>query len=183
MFPSLGFENTFAILIRRSDAQRLGIRSIGEAVSAARRWRAAFGYEFLNRSDGYPGLAQRYGLRFAAPPTAMDLGLTYRALADGRVDLIASDSTNGLIPALKLQALEDDRRYFPPYDAVPVFNAASCGATPSWWPWWRAWRVGSRPPPCSASMPRWICSGAAPRRWCTAGGRSKARWVKLMPDG
>jgi osmoprotectant transport system permease protein len=125
MFPSLGFENTFAILIRRSDAQRLGIRTIGEAVPAARRWRAAFGYEFLNRSDGYPGLAQRYGLRFAAPPTAMDLGLTYRALADERVDLIAGDSTNGLIPALKLQALEDDRRYFPPYDAVPVFNAAS----------------------------------------------------------
>ncbi|MFM8604513.1 MAG: glycine betaine ABC transporter substrate-binding protein, partial [Cyanobium sp.] len=125
MFPSLGFENTFAILIRRSDAQRLGIRTISEAVPAARHWRAAFGYEFLNRGDGYPGLSQRYGLRFAAPPTAMDLGLTYRALADGRADLIAGDSTNGLIPALKLQALEDDRRYFPPYDAVPVFNAAS----------------------------------------------------------
>jgi osmoprotectant transport system permease protein len=125
MFPSLGFENTFAVLIRRSDAQRLGIRTISEAVPAALRWRAAFGYEFLNRGDGYPGLAQRYGLRFAAPPTAMDLGLTYRALADGRVDLIAGDSTNGLIPTLKLQALDDDRRYFPPYDAVPVFNAAS----------------------------------------------------------
>ncbi|MEB3258032.1 MAG: glycine betaine ABC transporter substrate-binding protein, partial [Cyanobacteriota bacterium] len=89
------------------------------------RWRAAFGYEFLNRPDGYPGLARRYGLRFAKPPTAMDLGLTYRALADGQADLIAGDSTNGLIAALKLQMLEDDRHYFPPYDAVPVFNGAS----------------------------------------------------------
>ena len=125
MFPSLGFENSFAILIRQADGQRLGLRTISEAVKPARQWRAAFGYEFLNRADGFPGLAERYGLRFAAPPSAMDLGLTYRALADGRVDLIAGDSTNGLISALKLQKLDDDRSYFPPYDAVPVFNAAS----------------------------------------------------------
>ncbi|QPN70718.1 glycine betaine ABC transporter substrate-binding protein [Synechococcus sp. CBW1108] len=125
MFPSLGFENTFAILIRRAQGQQLGLRTISQAVLPARRWRAAFGYEFLNRGDGYPGLASRYGLRFASPPTAMDLGLTYRALADGRVDLIAGDSTSGLIPALKLQVLLDDRHYFPAYDAVPVFNAAS----------------------------------------------------------
>jgi len=125
MFPSLGFENSFAILIRQADGQRLGLRTISDAVQHARQWRAAFGYEFLNRADGFPGLAARYGLRFAAPPSAMDLGLTYRALADGRVDLIAGDSTNGLISALKLQKLDDDRAYFPPYDAVPVFNAAS----------------------------------------------------------
>jgi osmoprotectant transport system permease protein len=125
MFPSLGFENSFAILIRQADGQRLGLRTISDAVQPARQWRAAFGYEFLNRADGFPGLADRYGLRFAAPPSAMDLGLTYRALADGRVDLIAGDSTNGLISALKLQKLDDDRAYFPPYDAVPVFKAAS----------------------------------------------------------
>ena len=125
MFPSLGFENTFAILIRQAEGQQLGLRTISQAVQPARGWRAAFGYEFLNRGDGYPGLASRYGLRFAAPPTAMDLGLTYRALADGRVDLIAGDSTSGLIPALKLQVLLDDRHYFPSYDAVPVFNTAS----------------------------------------------------------
>jgi osmoprotectant transport system permease protein len=125
MFPSLGFENSFAILIRQADGQRLGLRTISDAVQPARQWRAAFGYEFLNRADGFPGLAARYGLRFAAPPSAMDLGLTYRALADGRVDLIAGDSTNGLISALKLQKLDDDRAYFPPYDAVPVFNQAS----------------------------------------------------------
>lgn len=125
MFPSLGFENSFAMLIRRADGERLGLRTLSQAVPAARRWRAAFGYEFLNRPDGWPGLARRYGFQLASPPSAMDLGLTYRALAEGRVDLIAGDSTNGLIPALNLQILEDDRRYFPPYDAVPVFNAAS----------------------------------------------------------
>jgi osmoprotectant transport system permease protein len=125
LFPSLGFENTFAILIRRADGQRLGLRTISDAVAPARQWTAAFGYEFLNRADGFPGLAQRYGLRFSKPPSAMDLGLTYRALADGRVDLIAGDSTNGLIAVLQLQQLEDDLGYFPPYDAVPVFQEAS----------------------------------------------------------
>ena len=125
LFPSLGFENTFAILIRRADGQRLGLRTISDAVAPARQWTAAFGYEFLNRADGFSGLAQRYGLRFSKPPSAMDLGLTYRALADGRVDLIAGDSTNGLIAVLQLQQLEDDLGYFPPYDAVPVFQEAS----------------------------------------------------------
>jgi osmoprotectant transport system permease protein len=125
MFPSLGFENSFAILVREADARRLDLHTISEAAAHTPLWRAGFGYEFLNRADGYPGLAQRYGLRFAAPPVAMDLGLTYRALAEGRVDLIAGDSTNGLIPALKLRVLRDDRRYFPPYDAVPVFHTAT----------------------------------------------------------
>jgi osmoprotectant transport system permease protein len=125
LFPSLGFENTFAILIRRADGQRLGLSTISDAVAPARQWTAAFGYEFLNRADGFPGLAQRYGLRFSKPPSAMDLGLTYRALADGRADLIAGDSTNGLIAVLQLQQLEDDLGYFPPYDAVPVFQEAS----------------------------------------------------------
>ena len=125
LFPSLGFENTFAILIRRADGQRLGLRKISDAVAPARQWKAAFGYEFLNLADGFSGLAQRYGLRFSKQPSAMDLGLTYRALADGRVDLIAGDSTNGLIAVLQLQQLEDDLGYFPPYDAVPVFQEAS----------------------------------------------------------
>jgi osmoprotectant transport system permease protein len=125
VFPSLGFENSFAILVRRTEAERLGIASISDAAPHTPAWRAGFGHEFLNRPDGYAGLARRYGLRFARPPLAMDLGLTYRALAEGRVDLIAGDTTNGLIPALDLQQLRDDRHYFPPYDAVPVFNAAS----------------------------------------------------------
>jgi osmoprotectant transport system permease protein len=122
VFPSLGFENTFAVLVRGADARRLGLERLSQLAPLAPRWKAAFGYEFLNRPDGYPGLARTYGLRFAAPPLAMDLGLTYRALAQGQADLIAGDSTNGLIPTLGLQALRDDRHYFPPYQAVPVFQ-------------------------------------------------------------
>jgi glycine betaine/choline ABC-type transport system substrate-binding protein len=90
----------------------------------APHWRAGFGYEFLERADGFRGLAETYGLRFAAPPTAMDLGLTYRALADGKVDVIAGNSTDGQVRALDLVVLEDDRRYFPPYQAAPVIRKA-----------------------------------------------------------
>ena len=79
-----------------------------------------FGYEFLDRPDGFTGLARAYGIRLAEPPSSMDLSLTYRALASGKVDLIAGDATSGLIRALDLVALEDTRGYFPPYDAVPV---------------------------------------------------------------
>jgi osmoprotectant transport system permease protein len=125
VLPPLGFDNTFAILVRGSDARRLGLKTIGDAVPEARTWRAGFGYEFLERPDGYPGLASAYGLRFAAPPRVMDLALSYRALSTGQVDLIAGDATAGLIRALDLVQLEDDRHYFPPYDAVPVARAAT----------------------------------------------------------
>ncbi|HEX9704899.1 MAG TPA: glycine betaine ABC transporter substrate-binding protein [Gemmatimonadales bacterium] len=120
-----GFENTFAILVRRADAERYGLRTISDVARVAPRWRAGFGYEFLDRADGFPGLARAYGLRFAAPPAGMDLGLTYRALVEGKVDLIAGNSTDGLIAALELVALEDDRRYFPPYQAAPVVRMAA----------------------------------------------------------
>jgi osmoprotectant transport system permease protein len=116
----LGFDNTFAILVRGSDARARQLRTIEDVARLAPEWRAGFGYEFLDRPDGFPGLAQAYGLQFLEPPRAMDLTLTYRALAGGQVDLIAGDATAGLIRALDLVALEDNRRYFPPYDAVPV---------------------------------------------------------------
>jgi osmoprotectant transport system permease protein len=89
----------------------------------APQWRAGFGYEFLERPDGYSGLAKAYGLTFRGSPQAMDLALTYRALASGQVDLIAGDSTAGLIKSLDLVQLDDNRHYFPPYDAVPVARA------------------------------------------------------------
>jgi osmoprotectant transport system substrate-binding protein len=119
-----GFENTFAILVRRADAERSGLRKVSDLGRVAPRWRAGFGYEFLERADGFAGWARTYGLRFAGPPTAMDLGLTYRALAERRVDVIAGNSTDGLIAALDLVALRDDRGYFPPYQAAPVIRAA-----------------------------------------------------------
>lgn len=116
----LGFDNTFAILVRGADARGLGLTTISDAAAHTPRWRAGFGYEFMEREDGFPGLAQTYGLRFAETPRTMDLGLTYRALADGQVDLIAGNSTDGLIQALDLFQLEDDKGYFPPYEAAPV---------------------------------------------------------------
>ncbi len=119
-----GFNNTFAILVRRTDAVRYGLRSIADLARVAPHWKAGFGYEFLERADGFEGLARRYGLSFSRPPTAMDLGLTYRALADHRVDVIAGNSTDGQIAALDLVALTDDRGYFPPYQAAPVVRAS-----------------------------------------------------------
>mgnify|MGYP001619435536 CR=1 FL=1 len=123
LLPGLGFDNTFAILVRGRDARAGGLRTITDAAREAPRWQAGFGYEFLERPDGFPGLAKTYGLRFAAPPRVMDLTLSYRALAAGQVDLIAGDATAGLIKGLDLVQLEDDRRYFPPYDAAPVARA------------------------------------------------------------
>ncbi|MPY86829.1 MAG: ABC transporter permease subunit [Luteitalea sp.] len=121
----LGFNNTFAILVRRGDAETLGLSAISDLARVDDRWQAGFGYEFLEREDGYRGLVQAYGLRFARPPRVMDLSLTYRALATGRVDVIAGDATAGLIEALDLTMLDDDRRFFPPYDAVPVVSTAT----------------------------------------------------------
>jgi osmoprotectant transport system substrate-binding protein len=121
----LGFNNTFAMIVRRADADRLPARTITAAAAASRRWRGGFGYEFVERQDGFPGLARAYGLTLAGAPAVMDLGLTYRALADSRVDLIAGNSTDGQIEALHLAVLEDDRHYFPPYQAVPVVREAA----------------------------------------------------------
>jgi osmoprotectant transport system substrate-binding protein/osmoprotectant transport system permease protein len=114
----VGFENTFAILIRGADARRLNLKTISEAVPHAREWRAGFGQDFMSRADGYPGFAKAYSLKFAEQPHEMDLSLTYIALASGKVDLIAGNSTEGRIAAMDLVQLEDDRHYFPPYEAV-----------------------------------------------------------------
>lgn len=130
MLEPLGFENTFAILIRGADARRLSVSTIEAAVPHASAWRAGFGYEFLQRQDGFPGLASRYGLRFADQPRAMDLSLIYRALAGRQVDFIAGDATSGLIEAYDLAMLEDNRRYFPPYDAAIVARRSTLLAHP-----------------------------------------------------
>jgi osmoprotectant transport system substrate-binding protein len=120
VMASLGFNNTFALVVRGEDARRLNLKTVSDAVPQATRWRAGFGYEFMERPDGYAGLAQAYGLRFADSPRILDLGLLYRALLDRQVDLVAGNSTDGLLAARDLVILEDDKHYFPPYDAVPV---------------------------------------------------------------
>jgi len=118
--PGFGFNNTFAMEIRGEDARRLNIKTLSQAATYAPKWRAGFGYEFMERPDGYRGLAAAYGLHFAAQPRVMDLGLLARALRDHQIDLAAGNATDGLISALGFVVLEDDRHYFPPYEAVPV---------------------------------------------------------------
>jgi osmoprotectant transport system substrate-binding protein len=118
--PALGFDDTFAIEIRGDDARRLHLKRISQAAAYAPQWRPGFGYEFMERPDGYKGLVSTYKLHFAEAPRIMDLGLLTRALKDRQVDLIAGNTTDGLIPAFDLAVLEDDRHYFPPYEAVPV---------------------------------------------------------------
>ena len=116
----LGFENNFAMVIRGDDAQKMRIRTLSDLAPIAPQWRVGVGYEFLERPDGLAGLSKRYHLQFAGSPKVMDLGLIYRALVDHQVDVVAGNSTDGLIDALGLVALEDDQRYFPPYDAAPI---------------------------------------------------------------
>jgi len=118
----LGFNNTFVIVVRGDDAEKLKLKTISDAAPHTQKWTAGFGYEFVEREDGYPGLSKLYGLQFPMPPRVMDLGLIYKALASGQVDMIAGNSTDGLIDTLHLVALEDDRHYFPPYDAVPLLR-------------------------------------------------------------
>src|SRR5580692_7956707 len=123
--PAFGFNDTFAMEIRGEDARRLNVKTLSQAAAFTPQWRAGFGYEFMERPDGYRGLAAIYGLRFAEQPRIMDLGLLARALKDHQIDLAAGNATDGLIPALDLVALEDDRHYFPPYEAVPVIREQS----------------------------------------------------------
>lgn len=113
----LGFNNTFALIVRGEDARRLGLRTISDAVPHAPGWRPGFGYEFMERPDGYRGLTDAYGLTFGATPRTMELGLLYRALQEKQVDLVAGNSTDGVIETLDLAVLVDDRGYFPPYEA------------------------------------------------------------------
>jgi osmoprotectant transport system substrate-binding protein len=128
--PSLGFNNTFAIVIRGEDARRLHISKLSEAAQYSPQWRAGFGFEFMERPDGYPGLARVYGLQFGAPPRILDLGLLYRALLDKQVDLVAGNSTDGLLGARDLTILADDKNYFPPYEAVPIVREDSLARHP-----------------------------------------------------
>lgn len=126
----LGFDNTFAILVRHATADSLSLETITDASEFASNWTPGFGYEFVDRDDGLRGLADAYGLEFASTPRVMDLGLTYRALAEGDVDLIAGNSTDGQIAALGLVQLADDRAFFPPYFAAPVVRRETLNRVP-----------------------------------------------------
>lgn len=123
--PPLGFENTFAMVIRGDDARRLHLTRLSQAAQFTPQWKLGVGYEFEQRPDGLRGLSTAYGLKFNGPPRVMDLGLLYRALTAHQVDMIAANSTDGPIAALGLSVLADDRHYFPPYQAVPLVRDAA----------------------------------------------------------
>lgn len=127
----LGFNNTFAIIIRGADARQLGVKTISECARYAPSWKAGFGYEFMERKDGFPGLSAAYGLKFSEPPRVMDLTLTYKAVASKQVDFIAGNSTDGLISKLDLVVLRDDKQYFPPYQAAAVVRNETLKRVPA----------------------------------------------------
>jgi osmoprotectant transport system substrate-binding protein len=120
VMPPLGFNNSFAMVMRGDDARRLGVSTLSQLARVAPQLRLGVGYEFLERQDGYKGLVGTYRLQFADAPRVMDLGLLYRALENRSVDIVAGNNTDGLIAALGLVVLADDKHYFPPYDAVPI---------------------------------------------------------------
>jgi osmoprotectant transport system substrate-binding protein len=126
----LGFNDTFAMEIRGEDARRLHVSTLSQAAPFTPQWRAGFGYEFMERPDGYRGLVAAYGLHFAEAPRVMDLGLLARALQNHQIDMAAGNATDGLIPALNLFVLEDDRHYFPPYEAVAVVRQQTLAQNP-----------------------------------------------------
>jgi glycine betaine/choline ABC-type transport system substrate-binding protein len=130
VMPPLGFNNTFAMIVRGEDADKLHLRRISDVAPYAPKWRAGFGYEFMERPDGYRGWIAAYGLHFSGEPRILDLGLLYRALADKQVDLVAGNSTDGVIASLHMFALEDDLHYFPPYEAVPLVRRATLDKHP-----------------------------------------------------
>jgi osmoprotectant transport system substrate-binding protein/osmoprotectant transport system permease protein len=128
--PPLGFENTFAILVRGADAKKLNLKTISDAAPHTPQWRAGFGQDFMSRADGYPGFSKTYGLKFSAV-REMDLSLTYIALSSQQVDLIAGNSTEGRIATLDLFQLADNRHYFPPYEAVYLVRQDSLARVPA----------------------------------------------------
>jgi len=131
VMPPLGFDNSFAVVIRGDDARRFHLATLSQVAARAPRWRLGVGYEFMERPDGYRGLVTAYGLTFREAPLVMDLGLLYRALQDHQVDLAVGNTTDGLIEALHLVALADDKVYFPPYEAVPIVRREAFREFPS----------------------------------------------------
>ena len=155
--PGLGFQDTFAMVVRGDDARRLGLRTISDVARVAPGWRLGVGYEFAERPDGLPGLSAVYGLRFNGEPRTMELGLLYRALVAHQVDIVAGNSTDGAIQALGLTALQDDRHYFPPYEAVPLVR--------------------------DAALQRWPAIGKAVQRLAGKVSEDEMRAMNLLVDG
>jgi osmoprotectant transport system substrate-binding protein len=126
----LGFNDTFAIVIRGDEARRENIRTISDAAKRTGGWKMGMGYEFQQRPDGLQGLMHTYGLPLDGSVKTMDLGLLYQALEQGQVNMLAANSTDGLLSVLDVRVLDDDKRYFPPYQAVIAVRQEALGAYP-----------------------------------------------------
>jgi osmoprotectant transport system substrate-binding protein len=116
----LGFNNTFAMIIGSDNAKAHHLRTLSDAAAYPPAWRLGAGYEFVERPDGLPGLRQAYGLRLAGQVRTMDLGLLYAALEQHQVEMAAGNSTDGQLSNEQFFVLEDNKHYFPPYQAAFV---------------------------------------------------------------
>ena len=125
----LGFNNTFAMMVRGETARSANLTTLSSA-AAKQAWRIGVGYEFQQRPDGLTGLVAAYGLRVEGQPVTMDLGLLYAALEGRKVDLIAANSTDGLASSMDVAILEDDGRYFPPYECAVVVRQQTLERVP-----------------------------------------------------
>ena len=166
--PALGFENTFAFVVREADARSLGLATIGDLARVAPGWTIGVGPEFLDRADGYRGVTEAYGLRFG-DVRQMDLGLLYRALVERGIDVAVGNSTDGQIAARDLVVLRDDRRFFPPYEAVPIVRREILERHPGTWDALRA-LSGTIPAEAMRELNRSVVEGdedvaTVVRRW------------------
>ncbi|MEX5216811.1 MAG: hypothetical protein NW701_03200 [Nitrospira sp.] len=114
----LGFNNTFAMVIRGEDARRHLLKTLSDAAGYAAGWTLGIGYEFQQRADGLDGLLKTYRLPVNGSPKTMDLGLLYQALEQRQVNMVAANATDGRLSVLDVLVLNDDRHYFPPYDCA-----------------------------------------------------------------
>ena len=126
----LGFNNTFAMVIRGEDARRKGVQTLSDAAKHKAGWKLGVGYEFQQRPDGLEGLVKVYGLPLTGSAMIMDLGLLYKALDQKQVDIVAANATDGQLSALDVIVLRDDKGYFPPYQAALIVRSETLKAHP-----------------------------------------------------
>lgn len=126
----LGFNNSFAMVVRKDDAVARNVKTLSEAAAYQPGWKLGVGYEFVQRADGLSGLVETYRINFKGSVKQMDLGLLYSALDQGQVDMVAGNATDGLLASRPFVVLQDDRHYFPPYEAAFVVREQVLAATP-----------------------------------------------------
>ncbi len=124
----LGFNDTFAMMVRGETARRERLSTLSGASS--RPWKLGVGYEFQQRPDGLDGLLRTYNLKTDGAPVTMDLGLLYSALSTRKVDMIAGNSTDGMAAVMDVLILDDDRHYFPPYECAVVVRQETLSRFP-----------------------------------------------------